>query len=446
MSFWETRSSACRRSTFDTTIPPEPTEANPAGHWLAVCTVAALLVLACGAPIERDSPPIECGPYQAALVDEDGPWVDGLVQDWLDGQPKPPMLDPYYFQQVRFLQAANLDGDDHPEWLLFVVVRRGTNSLPELWIVGLDGALYVQSLQVYEPSNLHVTVDRDITGDDLPDVIWTEHLSGAHTGSLLVGVLTYHPNRLVDPFSPVPRDDWRGSSLARFSPYWPWVNTWPGDAEGPGSHPAVTVAQRLGSFELVDSTLGVPMLVLHGGLFNSSGAGMDLQRPYTQTWAWDGCHIAERELEHDPSDRRLHWLFDGDVRLANGDYEAALARYEAVAHDDTLADIPALLGTPTGDTARQLGAVRLVLTYLLLDDPEAAEGELVWLQANYADDEPLVRVAARMLELADDGLSPHAICEEARTFGNDLMGDAVLPPLGYANPRPTTLDVCPDRS
>ena len=183
----------------------------------------------------------------------------------------------------------------------------------------------------------------------------------------------------------------------------------------------------------------------HSAGVGSVGAGP--QRPYTETWRWNGEVITFATEEVGPPRFRYHALLDGDQALYAEDYDAAFDAYLRVIRDDALAP---WAGRYTAAQERQwltaLAQWRLLTLGMQLGNFPDAERRYARLQADDPPDtpgQPVALLADRFWARYQETGNVAYGCIEAI---NAPEVDAVLSFLnsfGYANPTYTAEDLCP---
>lgn len=244
-----------------------------------------------------------------------------------------------------------------------------------------------------------------MTGDGVPEVVFTSLSCGAHTcfkGFHVVG--------------------WDGSGYRDLT------------AENLGGpFPQLTIADR--------DEDGIQELILHVGVIASVGAGP--QRGYTEIHRWDGSQFILAESIFDPVACQYFLVLDANHALAEGNLERAIELYgQAVAateegdqcfwwREGSLQELPAF------------SRFRLVLAHLLQGDPDAAQARLEELEGEQPED--IYAQAGRLFwdRFTESGDVAHA-CAAVNRFAEDHPATwEILAEWGYANPSFTAREVCP---
>jgi len=330
----------------------------------------------------------------------------------------------------------DLDGDGFDEWFVTVPLSSPTETEPclecnpgEFWIVNGDGLVYQlsnsDSIYLVLPS---VLTHADMTGDNLPEVVVTSEILGAHTTTTIYHIVSAHYGRIEDIIR-------RRNELDLISDFFRPVY---------GYESIDEVLFSSAEQEITDVTGdGLPDLILHGGAIGSIGAG--LQRERTEIWAWDGKQITLANIQWEHTSWRIHTLFDAEFAFALGDYETAIARYESVIFDDALEDFESWTGGYTAqqshDDTRQYAAFRLALTHLKLESVEKAIFWRHWLNAEYPN-LPTAESVNLLLENWQESKNLTQACEVVTRFLRDYNGPTIFISTGYANPNLTSETLC----
>lgn len=328
--------------------------------------------------------------------------------------------------------TLDLNGDGFDEWLVTVPFFSQTEMEPclqcnpgEFWIINGAGRVYQlsnsDSAFLVVPSVLTQT---DMTGDDLQDVVVTSENLGAHTRTTTYYVISAHYGKIESIIK-------RGNELDLISDFFR-----PAEKNDDVDKVDFSNAEQ----EITDATGdGLPDLVLHGGTFNSIGAG--IQRDRTEVWGWDGDYIKLANIQWDQTNLRPHVLFDAEFAFAIGEYETAIAQYKRVIHESTLEDEFTPRAIYDYDYARQYAAFRLILTYLKLESKEKAIFWRNWLNTEYPN---LSTTQAGNL-LVENWLKTGNLtqsCEMVTKFLIDYDGATILISTGYANPDLSSKTLC----
>jgi len=335
------------------------------------------------------------------------------------------------YDWVRPIEWTSLDlnGDGFDEWLVTVPFFSLEEMAPcacnpgDFWIINGDGRVYQVSNSdskfLVAPSTL---TQVDMTGDNLPDVIVTSKILGAHTTTTTYYVISAHHGRVENIIR-------RGNKLDLISNFF---------RPAEGFDDAHKVHLSNADQEITDATGdGLPNLVLSGGTFNSIGAGFGRRR--TEVWGWDGDSITLVNIQWEQTNFQPHVLIDAEFSFALGDYETAIAQYEQVIYDDTLQDDAM---TPQNhDQVRQYAAFRLVFTYLKLGNSEEALFWHNWLGAEYPDSSTTNSVNL-LFESWQESANLTEACEVVTRFLENYDGPTIYIYTGYANPILSSETLC----
>jgi hypothetical protein len=190
------------------------------------------------------------------------------------------------------LQSLDLTGDGVPEILAIVVDPEAPFSPPpgDLLIFYCWEAAVVRAFSAMDVDGgawlgYFLLEIRDLNGNGLPNVAYVSMTCGAHT--------CFHRLHIVE---------WDGVVFQNLIP----------DFE----------PLPYGTFEIGDGQVRA-----QAAGFASAGAGD--QRSYHETWDWDGRIFALTDSHWGPPVVRVHFLYDGDDALMEGDYAAAIENYRA---------------------------------------------------------------------------------------------------------------------
>lgn len=246
----------------------------------------------------------------------------------------------------------------------------------------------------------------DLNSDDVSDLLISRQTCGAHTCFAQLEILVWSgetfENRLQGTSEDMPS---------------PTIEVYPETTE------ITVIAEGIGSI----------------------GAGP--YRRFLRTWTWDanvGSFLPSSDTFL-PSNFRIHALHDADQAVENGDYASAIESYYTVIENDELLDYldPLIEHTNLGAYA----SFRLILTYLLMNDFEAAEDAYTSITYNY----PPGDLGADFALMADAFWSEYessgdlgSACFAAQAFANSHQ-ETIIDVLyyGYANPSYEAVDLCP---
>jgi len=251
---------------------------------------------------------------------------------------------------------------------------------------------------------------QDLTGDNIPELLTTRESCGAHTCSFEVNVLSWQDDALRSIFPDVTTD----------IPL-PFV-----DLEGP---------QDNGSYNIVVTGSGIA----------SAGAGP--YRRFSKVWTYDpgtGQYQYSHSYLHE-SNYRIHLVHDADQAVLGGNLETALDLYEQVIDDDSLDDWA--VGEEGARTLAAYATYRRVLTFLQLDQIEAARAELTLLESSFLPDTSgygYVALAQTVWNQYQSNGNLAAACLAAQDYAQ-THSQTILDPLyyGYANQTYVAGDICP---
>mgnify|MGYP005622581321 CR=1 FL=1 len=206
--------------------------------------------------------------------------------------------------------------------------------------------------------------------------------------------------------------------------------------------------------ELVDGLLTLPyasyqlrgdaILATSGGI-GSVGAGP--QRPYTETWQWDGSVITRTATEIGPPIFRYHALVDGDAAMQRGDYPVAYRAYNRILSDESL-DPWAGFHTANEERAwlNALARWRLLLLAMETGNYPDAESQYARLQEDFSPQFPeyaVVQLAERFWQRYQAEGNLAYACQEIIAAPETEPVLEFLNSFGYANPIYEERDLCP---
>lgn len=201
-----------------------------------------------------------------------------------------------------------------------------------------------------------------------------------------------------------------------------------------------------------DFTLPYATFLIEDGqvLANSAGmgsVGAGPQRPYTETWSWNGSVVTYTTSELGPAVYRYHTFQDGDTALFADDYDDAYWAYLNVLNDDTLESWESFYDDK--EEYRWLTALahwRLVLLGMKLENYPDAESHYQRLQEDFPPNTPGHTVAViakrfweRYIEVGNIAYGCQDVVEMFET--QQIL--EFLNSYGYANPIYVEEDICP---
>ncbi|NWJ45108.1 MAG: hypothetical protein HXX08_04435 [Chloroflexi bacterium] len=213
------------------------------------------------------------------------------------------------------VEAADLDGDGQPE--LVATVAESWSEVPTIqrdagFLLLLKGnknqwsASFLRSRTLKldaEEDFLHPQLEKiiDLTGDKLPDIVFSELICGSNTCILRLHAVSWNNGKFTDLTPDVP---------------------------------SMPTAQLSIEQNPVVGTL--PALILIGGTINSPSAG--LQRTRSEYWRWDAASKSVKlaETRFATSFFLYHRVLDGNAALDKGDLNQAIDLYYGSLTDSTL--------------------------------------------------------------------------------------------------------------
>ncbi len=190
---------------------------------------------------------------------------------------------------------------------------------------------------------------------------------------------------------------------------------------------------------------GIHIIRVTGTGVSSAGAGP--YRPITRSWTWNSEEAAftpEGDVIQ-PSNYRIHRLWDADRAAAEGDYRAALSLYDEVIHANDLRDWADAEAERANLSA--YARFRRVLALLQLGDLDGAQAAYDSLVQNVSPEAP----GSAFAELAEAFWTEYqaeadlsGACSAAQSFAITHSAE-ILDALyfGYANPSYGAADICP---
>lgn len=186
---------------------------------------------------------------------------------------------------------------------------------------------------------------------------------------------------------------------------------------------------------------------IHGYSAGMGSVGAGPQRPYTETWRWNGEVITFATEEVGPPRFRYHAFQDGDQALYVEDYDAAFDAYLRVINDDDLDPWAGLYDTY--EEQRWLTALaqwRLLTMGMHLGNFPDAEMRYERLQMDYPPDTPgypVAVLAERFWSQYQETGNVAYGCIEAVNAPEVEAVLSFLNSFGYANPTYAAEDLCP---
>lgn len=206
--------------------------------------------------------------------------------------------------------------------------------------------------------------------------------------------------------------------------------------------------------EQVDGTFSLPYAhfwVEEGQIRGISGGigsvGAGPQRPYTETWQWNGDVITFVTKEMGLAQYRYHVFRDGDKALFAEDYDRAFEAYLRVINDETLNPWASMY---TAEEERRwftaLAQWRLFTLGMKLGNFPDAEARYERLQADYPPDtsgHPVAVLAERFWTRYQETGNVAYGCLDVVDMPEVEQVLTFLNSFGYANPRYAVEDLCP---
>jgi len=338
--------------------------------------------------------------------------------------------------------VSDLSGDGKDEWIVSIGLRQGGCSSLEkardsgdLVVIGEGGLLFrlsaTENAEYWEaPRVIAVT---DLTGDGLPDIVTRVTMCGAHTVTGAYHILSWVNGERIS--SVVLKENLLDRAANEVSPEYDYAQVW--------SSPAIAITTP--SDEVRDASGdGIADLVLKGGTYGSVGAGWIQYR--TEVWSWDGVGVSLRSIEWEPSNSRVHWVFQANFHRELGEYAQARSEYIQSITDLTLDDNMGY-GTEEGlfQSAQTFSAFRLVLLGLQTSDRDLAEEWNAWLVSHYPDD-PITQQAGHLFAQWSES-DPGTLCASITDAFDALSSrqepvTGAISDVGYGNPSLRNSDLC----
>lgn len=370
----------------------------------------------------------------AGWISDDASWNPGVAEaiNWL---------------------VTDLTGDGKDEWIMTIYLYPATITWGrpgDFLIIGDEGLLYrfftpeeyfcdvAQCEREYPYSffqSAPVTIaHRDMTGDGLPELILHRNFGGAHTYTQNYFVISYHFGAFENLVSvPVNRFEWGDSVYTLYDGY--------GER---GVVPTITMTYSV--LRNFDDNNGDSLfdLSINGGWHGSAGSGV--QRTRTEIWSWNGEKIALSQVIWDPTEYRMHLLWEANDLYYLGHYPESQALFLQVIENESLVESPYGNSESHYHSERRFAAFRLILISIQEQNFSEATFWRDWLESNYPET-PITRAATLLLDEMEATKSISLACDRVSEF---LLQFETPPPvtgslmweLGYANPRLGTEDVC----
>ena len=367
-------------------------------------------------------------------ISPDGSWNRGIEDDsyeWL---------------------VMDLTGDGKAEWIMTIYLYPATMTWGrpgDFLILGDEGILYrflvpedyfcVTQCEREYPYNFFqsapVTIAYgDMTGDNQPELILYRNMGGAHTITQNYFVISYHFGAFENLVSvPSDRFEWGDSVSLNYRSYDERRET-----------PTITMTYPdLPNFSDVNND-GLFDLSIHGGWHGSAGSGV--QRTRTETWSWDGEKVALSQVSWDPTEYRMHLLWEANDLYYVGHYSESRSLFLRVIEEAHLKESPYGNAESHYHSERRFAAFRLILISLQEQNFNETIFWKDWLENNYPET-PIAMAAALLLSEVENTGNVSLACDKVSNF---LLQFETPPPvtgsllleLGYANPSLGPEDVC----
>lgn len=348
-------------------------------------------------------------------------------------------------------KEVDINGDGIKEWIITIYLYPHTLTWGrpgDFLIIGEEGVLYrffspddyfcvsgCASPFKFWTSAPHIIAMSDMTGDGLEEIILDRQICGAHTCVQTYFVISNHFDVIENLVSlPFEREVYGDIISLYYDEEW-----------------TKTITSTYSEFRGINDVNedGLSDLVIHGGTHGSAGSG--IQRTRIETWSWDGGAIALTNVSWDPTDYRMHFLWEANDNYYFGNYAKARQLFLKVIDDETLKASPYNEAEYEFDSIRRFAAFRLLLISLLEDKTDEANNWVDWLNNHYS--EYAITEGANMLlkELEVTGelsIACNVVTEYLTQFDRQKhITDPYFPTgalfdLGYANPSLRAEDVC----
>ncbi|NLT42875.1 MAG: VCBS repeat-containing protein [Anaerolineae bacterium] len=310
--------------------------------------------------------------------------------------------------QDRIVVAADLTGDGQEELIVLT-----SNPVPQT--ISGEGNLTIMSAGAdrYEvqfdaltdgasEGLVSLLAVQDINGDGRSDVAYASESCGAHTCMADVRVLSYQSDDYLQLASGIT-----------------------------AAYPDLLALEDRDGDSVME-------IVVHGNVIGSVGAGP--QRASTLVYRLLEGRYRLSEVEYDPSDLLYFRVVDGNIALAQGTINEAIAIYTEVIQNDSL-QASGVFATPEEevDALRSFARFRLIVAYAMQEEPSTGR-ELALIRAEAGPFVPAAEAfwagyaETRSIEA---GCAAVAEVAEIRPEMLDLLNS-----YGYANPFFTELDLC----
>ncbi len=355
------------------------------------------------------------------------PWLAGMrqrgfSQATLEAALKATNQMPEFYAPIELTSGS---GDE--VWFASVVDAGADNFAREgdMGIISAEGTLLFQYSDYVAESagNSAPTLfyPLDLTGDGRIDPLLVSEFCGAHTCFQHYDVFAYD-----------------GSSFRLISP----------QGNGDGTDPIANSNSNMGFGNQGEGTLNE--LYLHGGTFNSAGAG-PYQRTWTDTWRYDSGAdmMVNTSTVFADSNYRFHLLHDANSAWDAQNWGIAATNYLRVINDDTLEDGVGvtLYEENTRDSTKLFAAFRLMVYSLLQGDADAAQTWRSWIETSQFATASQVPAATAIFWDSYNVTAPGDIvtaCTAVRSFLEPLdTPTGAVGYLGYQLPPLGAEDVCP---
>jgi hypothetical protein len=363
----------------------------------------------------------------AGWISDDVSWNPGAAEadDWL---------------------VMDLTGDGKDEWIVTIYLYPATMTWGrpgDFLILGDEGILYrFQAPEDYYNSldffgSAPVTIARgDMTGDGLSELIMYRNFGGAHTITQKYFLISHHFGTFENLVSvPANRFEWGDSVYYQYNGY--------SDSER-GVVPTITMTYSdLANFGDSNGD-GLFDLSIHGGWHGSAGSGV--QRTRTEIWSWNGEKVALSQVNWDPTEYRMHLLWEANDLYYFEDFIESQTMFLQVIEDESLRESP--YGNPESfyHSERRFAAFRLIL--ISLQEQNFSEAILWrdWLESNYPET-PITMAATLLLDEMEATGNISLACDRVSEFllqfeSPPAVTGSLMWELGYANPRLGAEDVC----
>jgi len=251
-----------------------------------------------------------------------------------------------------------------------------------------------------------IYASEDLNQDGIPDLLVEWHSCGAHTC-----------------FSDLEIYVWVGDAF---------LNLLQGSSE---DMPNPTIELHLQPTDIVVTAEGI----------GSIGAGPF--RRFARHWTWSldqNAFLPSIDIPQ-PSQFRIHYLYDAERAEQEGEYPEALQLYQKVIEDDQLMDWV----DPSVERERlsAYATFRIILTHLLSADPSQAEMVYRTISSNYptgSEGAPFAAMADAFWAEYEDTNNISVACSAAQAYATS-HSESLLEVLyfGYANPTYEAEDICP---